>query len=283
MSYSRGQDLRRDFGDRPSLIAYLREQFPEAVAVDEHTSPMRGGRQAAEQCLAAVDPVRYAQTRNHLSGAVTHLSPYLRHGVLSLAEVRAAVLAGVKTPQAAERLITELGWRDYWQRLYAELGDGIWRDLEPYKTGWAASSYEAQLPEAVKEGQTALACMDNFVRDLRRTGYLHNHARLWLAAYIVHWRRVRWQAGAIWFLSHLLDGDPASNNLSWQWVASTFSSKPYYFNRSNLERYTDSHYCQGCSHASACPFDRSYEQLALALFPQADFYHQEQSRTKRKP
>jgi deoxyribodipyrimidine photo-lyase len=62
---------------------------------------------------------------------------------------------------------------------------------------------------------------------------------MWVAAFVVHFRRIRWQAGAAWFLEHLLDGDPASNNLSWQWVASTFSSKPYYFNRDNLEQFTD--------------------------------------------
>lgn len=54
------------------------------------------------------------------------------------------------------------------------------------------------------------------------------------AAEIVHWRRIHWQGGAKWFLQHLIDGDPASNNMSWQWVASTFSHKPYFFNRENL-------------------------------------------------
>ena len=75
--------------------------------------------------------------------------------------------------------------------------------------------------------------------------------------------------GARWFLEHLIDGDPASNNLSWQWVASTFSSKPYFFNRENLERYTAGVYCKVCPHAAAgtCPFDRDYEALEQTLFP----------------
>ena len=83
-------------------------------------------------------------------------------------------------------------------------------------------AYADHLPEDIAAGRTGLACIDAFAIDLRRVGWLHNHARMWLASYVVHWRRVSWQAGARWFLGHLLDGDPASNNLSWQWVASTF-------------------------------------------------------------
>lgn len=73
----------------------------------------------------------------------------------------------------------------------------------------------------------------------------------------------------LWFLEHLVDGDPASNNLSWQWVASTFASKAYIFNRENLERYTAGVYCRACPHATArtCPFDRNYEALEQTLFP----------------
>ena len=87
-----------------------------------------------------------------------------------------------------------------------------------------------------------------------------------MAAYLVHWRRVHWRAGADWFLEHLLDGDPASNHLSWQWVASSFSHKPYFFNRQNLERYSNGRYCQKCPSHESCPFELSYEQLEQQLF-----------------
>jgi deoxyribodipyrimidine photo-lyase len=229
---------------------------------------MRGGRAAAEAALAKVKPAEYARSRNFLDGAVTRLSPYLRHGVLTLAEVRDHVLERVQRASDAEKLVNELGWRDYWQRLYALLGDDVWWDLETYKTGWGAESYAQELPAEISEGTTGLACMDGFAEELRETGYLHNHARMWVAAYVVHWRRVRWQAGAKWFLEHLLDGDPASNNLSWQWVASTFSHKPYFFNRENLERYTGGRYCVRCAMRDACPLQGSYEALEQKLFPQ---------------
>jgi deoxyribodipyrimidine photo-lyase len=258
---------------------------------------VRGGRRAAEQRLAAIDPARYGASRNHLDGAVTRLSPYIRHGVLTLAEVREAVFERLRAPvesepklqgelfpfasaarswtpaqrRAGEKLINELGWRDYWQRLWYQLGDGIWVDLEPLKTGHPPEAYAPELPGDIAAGATGLACIDGFAAELSGTGWLHNHARMWLAAYVVHWRRVRWQAGARWFLQHLLDGDPASNNLSWQWVASSFSHKPYIFNRANLERFSSGRYCRECPLASGgCPFEASYEALQARLFRAGD-------------
>ncbi|MFN9644039.1 MAG: deoxyribodipyrimidine photolyase, partial [Cyanobacteriota bacterium] len=176
----------------------------------------RGGRRAAEARLARIDPARYGASRNHLEGAVTRLSPYIRHGVLTLAEVREAVFERLPEPErgpvqgelfggpegaaggrrwsltqrrAGEKLIAELGWRDYWQRLWRGLGDGIWHDLEPLKTGHAPASYATRLPEDLAAAATGLACMDAFAAELMDTGWLHNHARMWLAAYVAHWRR----------------------------------------------------------------------------------------------
>jgi deoxyribodipyrimidine photo-lyase len=176
--------MRRDFASREELIAYIKEQFPQVP--DTHISQTLGGRKAAEKLLEKVNPVRYAQSRNFLAGAVTHLSPYLRHGVLSLAEVRDYLGKQVTELTEAEKLITELAWRDYWQRLYAELGEGIWQDQEDYKTGYLPKDYNSLLPQDIQQGTTGMVCMDSFSQDLRDTGYLHNHSRLWLAGYIVH-------------------------------------------------------------------------------------------------
>jgi len=265
-------NMQREFASRNQLVAYLREQFSAAAERDEHISKIVGGRKAAETTLQKVDPAEYARSRNFFTGAVTRLSPYIRYGVLSLAEIKNYVLERVEQQDQATKLINELGWRDYWQRLYAKLGNGIWQDQEPYKTGYTSVDYAQTLPEDITAGTTGRVCIDSFSHDLRETGYLHNHGRLWLAAYMVHWRRIRWQVGAIWFLQHLLDGDPASNNMSWQWVASTFSHKPYFFNRENLERYTEGVYCRQCPLYGHCDFEGSYEELEQRLFPKAEFY-----------
>ena len=275
-------EMRREFSNREDLIAYLKQEFPEAAKRDEHTSQTIGGRKAAEKALKKVDPKRYAKTRNFLNGEVTRLSAYLRYGVLSLKEVKEFALNRVSNDDDAAKLVNELGWRDYWQRLYVKYGGGIWEDREEYKTGYSVAQYAPELPEEIREGTTGLVCVDNFSQQLRETGYLHNHIRMWTAAYIVHWRRIRWQAGAKWFLEQLLDGDPASNNMSWQWVASTFSHKPYFFNRQNLERYTDGVYCKRCPLYGNCDFEGSYEQLEEKLFPKKEFSNKPNSQSFQK-
>jgi deoxyribodipyrimidine photo-lyase len=94
------------------------------------------------------------------------------------------------------------------------------------------------------------------VKTLYATGYLHNHARMWLASYMVHLRKVHWRAGADWMYGHLLDGDLASNHLSWQWVAGTGSHKPYLFNAENVSRYAPSAW-----HSAGSVIDTTYEEL----------------------
>ena len=275
--------MQREFASREQLVSYLREQFPTAAERDDQIGETVGGRQAALKVLNQIDPVGYAKSRNFFTGAVTRLSPYIRYGVLSLAEIRDYVMRQVQHPNDAIKLINELGWRDYWQRLYANLGNGIWQDREPYKTGYASKDYIDVLPEDISTGTTGLVCIDSFSRDLRSTGYLHNHGRMWMAAYMVHWRRILWQTGAVWFLEHLLDGDPASNNMSWQWVASTFSQKPYFFNRENLERYTEGVYCRQCPLYGHCDFEGSYEELEQRLFPQAESLNRGGNSDRQRP
>jgi deoxyribodipyrimidine photo-lyase len=210
-----------------------------------------------------MDPVEYGRSRNHLDGAVTRLSPYIRHGVLSLAEVRDAAIARAGGASHCIKLIQELAWRDYYQRLWRLLGPAIWSDIEHDKTGFDASNYADQLPPDLLSARTGIDYIDHFVNELHTTGYLHNHARMWMAAYVVHGRRVKWQAGARWFLSHLLDGDEASNNLSWQWVAGTFSSKPYIYNRENVLKYSGNRFAE---HQDTDPFDTDYQTLSQSLF-----------------
>jgi deoxyribodipyrimidine photo-lyase len=253
---------------RDRLTAELAAAFPEAVSEGEPAAaasqPCRGGRHAAEERLAAVNPADYSQTRNFVGGAVSRLSPWIRHGVVSLAEVRDRALERAGAV-AAEKFISELGWRDYWRRVQAAIGDRIGSDLEPSSVRSRVKRLD-RVPDDVLAGCTGLACSDDFVRRLHADGWLHNHERMWLASWLVHVRGVHWRAGADWFLRHLLDGDPASNHLSWQWVAGTFSAKPYIFNRENLERYTDGVHCRRCAVAGHCDVEGDYDSLAARLF-----------------
>lgn len=250
--------------NREAIIARVRHLSPGLSADDTNISDFRGGHSYAKQRLGALNPLEYGATRNHLDGSVTRLSPYIRHGVIRTVDVRDRALE-VATSKPSQKFIQQLAWREYWQRLYKENPDRIWTDVEPYKTGFTPSDYADELPKDIEAGQTGVACIDQFISELLHTGYIHNHVRLYLAAYICHWRRVKWQAGASWFLTHLLDGDPASNNLSWQWVASTFSHKPYYFNLENVARFSgediDTRFKTNRALAG------SYEDLYATLFP----------------
>ena len=238
--------------------------------VEGEVSLLRGDIAHARESLLALDPVAYGSSRNHLNGAVTRLSPFIRHGALTLDHVRNVALEKA-SPKEAEKFIQQLAWRDYWQRLYEQYPERIWNDVEDYKTGFGPDDYADELPEDVASAQTGTACIDQFLTQLIETGWIHNHARLYLAGYICHWRRVKWQAGAQFFLTHLLDGDPASNNLSWQWAASTFSHKPYFFNLENVSKFSgpdvDTRYNNNKELAG------SYDDLSARLFP-----HMEPSR-----
>lgn len=260
------QPLAKQFERREDLVAYVKQLAPWA----EHDSsaapsPIQGGRQKAQVQLASIDPITYARTRNHGDGHVTRLSPYIYHGILSLNEVRNYALAQCSQPVQITKFIQELAWRDFWQRMLNANPQWAWRDVEPYKTGFSAEDYADVLPEDVAAGKTGVACIDAFIRELIETGYVHNHARMYLASYVVHFRRVKWQAGAQWFLHHLLDGDVASNNLSWQWVASTFSHKPYIFNLENVDKYFGR--LVDTSPQANQLLDASYETLQARLFP----------------
>ena len=253
------------------MRAVLRDVFESLVGsiVTSPRADFAGGRQAALARLESLAPAAYGRTRNFLAGNVSRLSPWIRHGVLSLAEVRDRALAVVPEPSDAEKFVSELGWRDYWRRVHARLGDGIFENLHPPVAASTRPRLDA-MPEDVLAASTGMDCIDAFVRQLHETGWLHNHARMWLASWLVHVRGVRWQVAAAWFLEHLLDGDPASNSLSWQWVAGTFSTKPYLFNRENLERYTEGGFCRGCPLLGACDVEGTYEALASRLFQPGD-------------
>ena len=207
-----------------------------------------------------MDAVAYARTRNHITGKVSRLSPYFRHGVLTLNE--AARVAIGQYGAGAHKFVFELGWRDYWRRVWAERGTRIHAPIETPKVALG----DLRLTDDIRKASTGLMCMDHFARDLTESGYVHNHARMWFASYVVHHRKVDWRLAADWYYGELLDGDRASNSLSWQWIASTFSSKPYIFNRENLEKYTDGAFCKNCAKRNSCPFEGTYETLYAKLF-----------------
>ena len=193
----------------------------------------------------------YANNRNHddgVSGAgemrsnVSQLSPWLHAGLIGEAEVVDTVL-GKHSPAAAEKFIAEVFWRVYFKG-YLEQRPSVWRAYcEDRDAAFERMAGNAGLQKAYNEaveGRTGITAFDHWAQELVRTGYLHNHARMWFASIWIFTLKLDWQLGADFFLRHLMDGDAASNTLSWRWVAGLHTKgKTYQARASNIARYTD--------------------------------------------
>jgi deoxyribodipyrimidine photo-lyase len=190
-------------------------------------------RAAAWQRLQEFVPVGaadYARTRNFVRSGhsnVSRLSAALRHRLIAEEEVVAAVLS-VHCFPAVEKFVQEVVWRTYWKG-WLEQHPGVWADYVRLAA--------APAPEVPADG-----AMRVFTEELRSTGYLHNHARMWWAAWWCHQQGLPWAAGARFFFDHLLDADAASNTLGWRWVAGLQTAgKAYLARRDNLAKYWEEH------------------------------------------
>jgi deoxyribodipyrimidine photo-lyase len=205
--------------------------------------------------LAHIDPAAYDKTRNHLAGATTWLGPFLTHGVISTTAVATAVRSR-HPDDACYRLLFELGWREFFHRTWQHQGDAIFTDMRGPQKGVQAESP----PRALMQGNIGIDAIDASIQHLIQHGTMHNHARMWVAAIACNLAHTHWREPARWLHYHLLDGDLASNTLSWQWVAGTFSNKRYIANQDNINRYSG-------SEQQGTWLDLSYEQLPDASLP----------------
>jgi len=206
--------------------------------------------------IQAIDPIKYAQTRNYLNGRITYLAPYISRGVISLPQILNAILAKGYPVKAAEKLVQELAWREYFQRVWQEKQTSIWEDLKHPQQDVMHSS----MISSVQNANTGISAIDKEINNLFETGYLHNHIRMYLASIVCNIGKAHWLIPSKWLYYHLLDGDIASNNCSWQWVAGAFSSKKYYCNQENINKYT-------FSNQTGSFLDKPYEALVNMPIP----------------
>ncbi|NND09208.1 MAG: deoxyribodipyrimidine photolyase [Saprospiraceae bacterium] len=189
--------------------------------------------EAIEQRISDIDPIRYGYSRNFADGAVTKLSPYISRGVVSTKVVFDHIRSLDLPFKKVEKLVQELAWRDYWQQVWIAKGDGINVDLKHKQE--PVSNFEVPLP--IMTHQTSIDVIDEAILDLYRTGYMHNHMRMYVASITCNIAQSHWLNPAQWMYAHLLDGDWASNALSWQWVAGTNAHKKYFANQQNINKY----------------------------------------------
>lgn len=208
------------------------------------------------QRIENINPVKYAQTRNFTDGDVTYLSPYISRGVISLRQVAAQALKN-RTPFQVQKFLQELAWREYWQRIWQNEGDKIFTDLKHPQQ----QVIHYNMVQAVENAATDIHIIDKHIQGLYATGYMHNHIRMYVSSIVCNIAKAHWLSPSRWMYYHLLDGDLASNSLSWQWVAGVFSSKKYYCNQENIDRYTH-------SEQRGTFLDHTYETLPTQPVPE---------------
>ncbi len=207
--------------------------------------------------------------RSNVSG----LSPWLRRRMITETEVIAAVLA--RHPfEAAQKFIQEVFWRTYWKGWLEQRPDVFLR-FEAERTRIAAQA-EAdpglhRRLQAAMTAQTGIKAFDAWVDILVTKGWLHNHARMWFASIWIFTLKLPWQLGAGFMFSHLLDADPASNTLSWRWVAGLHTRGKHYLARAdNIRDNTQGRFNpQGLLDENALPLSEEGPPPAIRPIPPA--------------
>jgi deoxyribodipyrimidine photo-lyase len=209
--------------------------------------------------IESVDPIRYGKTRNFIDGDVTYLSPYISRGVISVKQVKEIVLKKGYKPYQVEKFLQELAWREYFQRVWQAKGTAaINTALKQEQT----DVLHTKMIGSIVHATTNIEAIDEQISKLYETGYMHNHARMYTASISCNIGKAHWHQPSKWMYYHLLDGDLASNNCSWQWVAGAFSSKKYYCNQENINKYCN-------SNQRNTFLDKSYEELPEMKIPDA--------------
>jgi deoxyribodipyrimidine photo-lyase len=207
-----------------------------ATEIAERWTP---GEEAAHDRLAEFadgELQDYVRARNHLDiDETSRLSARLRWGELSPRQVWHAVSPATHRTEAARSFRSELGWRDFaWHSLYArpDLHENNWRlDFDAFP--WPPLDHEAL--EAWKRGRTGIPLVDAGMRELWRTGTMHNRVRMVVASFLTKNLLIDWRIGERWFWDTLVDADAANNPFNWQWVAGSGADAAPYFRVFNPE------------------------------------------------
>lgn len=206
--------------------------------------------------IQSVQPEGYGRTRNFIDGKVTYLSPYISRGVISTKQVFEHLQTLDLEFYKIEKMVQELAWRDYWQQVWKSKGDAISSDLKHHQN----PVLNHGVPLNITQATTGVEGIDQGIETLYQTGYMHNHVRMYTAGVTCNLACSHWKLPAQWMYYHLLDGDWASNALSWQWVAGTNSNKKYIANQENINKY--------CHTTQRRTFlDVSYEQFNSIRLP----------------
>ena len=213
------------------------------------------------------DILDYSTQRNFDFGPgkrnnVSCLSPYISHRLITEYEVAKKVLN--KFPyQKVEKYIQEIFWRVYWKG-WLELRPQVWTDfIKDLKDIEEDQNYQKAV-----SGKTEIQCFNDWVNELKKNNYLHNHTRMWFASIWIFTLKLPWQKGAELFMKYLYDGDAASNTLSWRWVAGLQTKGKHYVAQEwNIAKFTNNKYKDISLNEDATPLvdKREYKLSSLEI------------------
>ena len=231
--------LKRGLWDAPEKIS-APAQWPNSDALPEMAAlphmdsldmwqPGEDGARDALALFLSENISGYAERRNlPAEPATSRLSPHLRWGEISPARIVAETQAADIKADDGDKFLSELGWREFsYQLLYhnPELAETCLQDkFEAFPWRDDADAFEAW-----KLGETGYPIVDAGMRELRRTGYMHNRVRMIAASFLIKHLLIDWREGEKWFWECLVDADPANNSASWQWVAGCGADAAPYF------------------------------------------------------
>jgi deoxyribodipyrimidine photo-lyase len=208
---------------------------------------------------------RYAAERNYVRTRhdnVSRISPWVQKRLLLESEIVAAARCRWSFP-AVEKFVQEVYWRTYWKGWLEQrpAAWSRWVEAVPRLRASLTAEQSSKLAAAAA-GKTGIAGFDAWAQELVATGFLHNHARMWFASIWIFTLKLPWELGAAFFYEHLLDGDVASNTLSWRWVAGLQTpGKTYVARADNIAFYTDGEHAPQASQLASAPFTITEEPL----------------------
>lgn len=208
-----------------------------AEGLRETWTPGEAGAHARLEAFAEEHLGEYHRRDEPAVPATSMLSPHLKFGELSPFQIWHRLRHGLDAPARANRakFLSELGWREFSYTIlfhFTELGTKNFRpefDAMPWRRP------EGGQLEAWQHGRTGIPIVDAGMRELWRTGYMHNRVRMITASFLTKNLRIDWREGEAWFWDCLVDADEANNSASWQWVAGSGADAAPYFRVFNPE------------------------------------------------
>ncbi|MDB9852074.1 DNA photolyase-like protein [Amylibacter sp.] len=207
-------------------------------------------REAALKRLKEFAPLAgetYSNERNFdfsstKKNSVSALSPWIKHRLITEEEVLIEILK-YHSPHSAMKFIQEVFWRGYFKG-WLEQHPTVWshhnEKLIKEYTKLENNKFVRENYMSAINGETGIECFDFWCEQLKSTGYLHNHVRMWFASIWVFTLKLPMELGADFFMLHLIDADAASNTLSWRWVSGLHTKgKAYAARASNIEKFTN--------------------------------------------